>query len=357
MDRWFMTATSLDDSMFWMTEINGHFMKMDLKTNHVEYLRPMCDVKLDFFRASALCVINRVVYFLANRGEFLIKLFIDKNCCDVIPINCEIMQLDIYANIFIDHEELLIFPIFNENYVRIDLKTNRVTKENMRNFLGTNRNIDMQETERILAKNDQYFFDKAYILFSNSRELFVLNRGKTARLITILPDCVGNPVEFEIYENCLYILNSQNAIYKYGNGICEKICNMTGNEYGCVHVTNDILWVFPAYAEDIYKVSLINGKAEKFTNFPKDYQYTAPNNMGKFSYKCRIGGKTYLAMHAGNYIFSIDDATGEGNVEQIIWPSIQEDICEMKYQKRSMLQEVKEALELRDYLYYIEGRP
>ena len=351
-----MTATSLDDYMFWITEMNGHFMKMDLKTNRVEYVQPMCDTKLDIFRGTALCARNRVVYFIVNKGKFLIKLFVDKNYYEMVPIDCESLQLDIYANVFIINEELVIFPVFSEEYVCINMKTNRVVKENIGKLLEKTHNLEGHETGRVLAKNDQYFGDKTYILVSSSRELFVLDREKTARLITILPDCVGTPVEFEIYENCLYILNSQNAVYKYENDVCEKICSMTGREYGCVHVANDILWVFPAYAENIYKVSLKNGKVEKFIDFPKDYQYTAPDNMGKFSYKCRVGGKTYLAMHAGNYIFSIDDATGEGNVEQIIWPSAQDDICEMKYQNRSVLQEVKGELGLQDYLCYIEGR-
>lgn len=34
-----------------------------------------------------------------------------------------------------------------------------------------------------------------------------------------------------------------------------------------------------------------------------DYQYTEPETMGKFFYKCVTDKKTYFSMHSGNYIF------------------------------------------------------
>ena len=44
MDQWFMAAAACGDSIIWITDPGGHFMKLDIKTNRVEYIQPLRDI-------------------------------------------------------------------------------------------------------------------------------------------------------------------------------------------------------------------------------------------------------------------------------------------------------------------------
>jgi len=193
MDQWFMAAAACGDSIIWITDPGGHFMKLDIKTNRVEYIQPLRDMAMQLYRSSVLCVKDRVAYFVANMGKYLIRLFIDGNYFETIQIDCEKMQLDMYAGVLFDGEDLIILPIYSDEYVCINLGTKRVVRKKM--GLEVGKTQIRVGPRQFLAKNDQRFQNKMYLLTSGSRRLVTVYKDIREMCETTLPDCIGEAVD------------------------------------------------------------------------------------------------------------------------------------------------------------------
>ena len=72
--------------------------------------------------------------------------------------------------------------------------------------------------------------------------------------------------------------------------------------------------------------------------------------MGKYFKECRAGEKIYFSMHAGDKIVCIQD--GEIEILHVKWPDTSEDVKELIYQNRKMMEETKGTLNV--FLNYIQ---
>ena len=171
-----------------------------------------------------------------------------------------------------------------------------------------------------------------------------------------LPDEMGEVVDFVNYGDGIIGLNFKNKVVYWNRKECKTLFDKEDEEsgkYGVLHLSNGKLWVFPFYANDIYTISLPDMSFEKYEKFPNDYKYTAPEGMGKFFKKITGKNKTYFAMHSGNYLLSVNDLTGNMEVETLSWPDSDSDLDELNYQGRVLSERL---IPMSTYLKYILQR-
>ncbi|MBQ7920641.1 MAG: hypothetical protein IJ324_11960 [Lachnospiraceae bacterium] len=351
MQRWFISLVGNERYLYWMTEKGGHFMREELKTGNVEYIRPRIKNSLgDVVRSAILCIEDNRAFFVVNGGEKILILDLETDCVKEINIQCANMHLDMFSFSKVIGDEIVLIPTFYHEILFIDINTGVVSRENILKI----------ESESIGFKQAyalNCYFDNNEVIFCSTitQELITYSLTQKKVLKTRkLPSEIGDIVDFVISENRFFFLSSNGIVIEWtitDNRIIFRTDDRVEGGYRVLHMVKDDLWLLPFFEEDIYKVSLKDGSYEQYKDYPMDYRYTAPKTMGKFFKKYSVGEKTYFAMHSGNYMFFINDITGVSGFEKMVWPDLEQDLEELDYQKRKKFSE--QGVSLKFFLKYI----
>lgn len=353
MERWFISSVGNDEYMYWITEIGCHIMRMNVNTNTVEYLQPYMETSIERLGGSATLSMNgNMIYFVIRSGEFLVSYNITTNHAKVIRIDCATMSINMYCFSKVLGDELVVVPIYYPKIIYINVNTGKVSE------------VDILEGGYTEGKLVQFFSltcekNNDNIMFVSSKEYELITYSLLQKKILYkekIPDEMGNIVDFVIYGDGIIGLNSKNKVIYWNHKECRVLFQTENEEtgrYGALHLSNGKLWVFPFYANDIYTISLPDMSFEKYEKFPNDYKYTAPEGMGKFFKKITGKNKTYFAMHSGNYLLSVNDLTGNMEVEMLSWPDSDSDLNELNYQGRVLSERL---IPMSTYLKYILQR-
>lgn len=353
MERWFISLVGNDEYMYWITEICCHIMRMDVSTNTVEYLRPHINTSIGgFVGSAALCMKDNMIYFVVKNGEFLMSYNTTTNHARVVRIDRAESLINMYCFSKVIGDELVVVPIYYPKIIYINVNTGVVSE------------IDILECGDKREGLVQYFSlncrnDGDDITFISPCERKMIIYSMVQRKVLYkekLPDEMGEVVDFVNYGDGIIGLNSKNKVIYWNHKECRVLFQTENEEtgrYGALHLSNGKLWVFPFYANDIYTISLPDMSFEKYEKFPNDYKYTAPEGMGKFFKKITGKDKTYFAMHSGNYLLSVNNLTGNMEVETLSWPDSDSDLDELNYQGRVLSERL---IPMSTYLKYILQR-
>ena len=99
-DRWFISSGRHGDYIYWMTELEGHLMRMHLTELNVEILNPVnyCSI-LDRSAAALICECKGIIYGFVQYGEYLIKYDVRNNKCEYIKIGLADLELNMIASV------------------------------------------------------------------------------------------------------------------------------------------------------------------------------------------------------------------------------------------------------------------
>lgn len=323
LDRWFMSGVIHDNYIIWITEVGGHIMKMNLDDYNIEYIHlEGLETYTDFSGSSVFYQEGDITYFFINKGKRLLLYDDKKKSYRFLELGLEEKYLNMIASITKRNDELFVIPMYDNNLIRINVKTGEVECNNIVNTSIHSNN----EQIPFFAKCNEIVNDVMW-LFPTINSQAIKYKMSTGEIENIdIPDVIGQPINVIGYNNYFFILTIQGDVYCWNeknNEVKKVIDNPTEqkkNVFSIMHIAKNNLWLLPSYGNDIYVYNLKSNFLKKYEFYPDGFKYNAPSCMEKYSYKIQNGLKCYMAMHAGNYIFCIDENTGEGEWVDANWP-------------------------------------
>lgn len=340
LDRWFMTSVNVDNELYWMTELSGHMMKMNIETLRISYVFPKKFPNVsELLRSSFVYSEGEVLYAFLNKGEGLLKYNIKKNACEYIYLGLGDKNLDMCAYVTKYKDELVVIPVYEQSLLRINLVDGMVRCEEIINSGEANRKFAVCE-----VRDEHYIFIATYEFFSILR--YDLETGEVERLLENRN--IKNIVEV-IYEKAkLFFLTADGDVYVIKEQKFEKIYNHSAGileeGYAGFCVVGNKIWIMPLMAKDIIVYDMETSEKQIFACYPNKFKYNAPEKMGKYPYKTKVENKIFFSMHAGNYIFTIDAENGQGQFLEAEWPDEMQDLEEINYQNAGCCDEAAISL-------------
>ncbi len=342
MDRWFISLIEYNNYLYWITEIGGHFMRMDLHNNKVEYMQPEIDGSIDERGLSAvLCRWRNSLFFTVNRGNEILEYDLADNHVKTIKINCGNMNLNMFSYAGVVNGKLIIVPIYHYEIVQIDLEKKTYERVNI---------LDIKEKREGMV---QYYAQNSFTsgsfleLFSTmSNEIVTVDLTNMSIVSKkTLPFMESQIINYIHFGEGLILLDNFNQLYQYENFRSYFLCKLSNVDKGyfSMCIVGSKLWMFPVYDDKIIEISLTDGTIREAEEL-EGICYTAPSCMGKYTAYCKSGNRIYYAMHSGTEIVYLEE---EGaHIHQVEWPNIEEDYKEIRYQKRKVLNEIEVPLSI-----------
>lgn len=324
LDKWFISGVIKNNELFWITEIGGHIMKMDLENHNIKYISYK-DKSLEKIlpHSAMVCADNGTIYAIVNGGEGLLIICEEESTYKYIRLGLEKKYLNMFAFAQKYNEELIIVPMFDSNLLRINIVTEEIKYETI---LSHGDNINDNEIIQYFAHCDIITEDIIWIFSYQTSEVIQYKFHTSEKEYYGLPNEIGKPRDVIAYNEKFYILNSIGDVYSWDlkSGKTEKVfvnpIRATEGGFSVLHIAQNKLWVFPSYENAIFVYNMESQEIKCFDQYPEDFAYCAPKEMGKYTYKIQDKSKCYFAMHAGNYILYVDQETGEGKWIDAHWP-------------------------------------
>lgn len=323
LDRWFMSGVIHDNYMIWITEIGGHIMKMNLDNYNIEYIHlEGLETYTDFSGSSVFYQEGDISYFFINKGKRLLLYDDKKQSYRFLELGLEKKYLNMIASITKRNDELFVIPMYDNDLIRINIKTGDVECKSIANtsIYSSNEKIPF------FAKCNEIDNDVMWLFPTiNSQAIkYKMSTGESEYID--IPDVIEQPINVIGYNNEFYLLTLQGDVYCWNdksNEVKKIIDNPTEQKkdaFSVIHIAHNNLWLLPSYGNDIYVYNMKRNVLKKFELYPDEFKYNAPTCMGKYTYCIKNGSKCYMAMHAGNHIFCIDENTGESEWVDPKWP-------------------------------------
>lgn len=360
MDKWFLSQSIVGNYMYWMTNNDSLLMRMDLTDHKVKYITPLLDESLnEMIRSSMLGIFDDNIVCVLNKGKHIMMTDINDGHSEIIPINCEALNLDMFSASFISDNFLYILPMYSPYMININLKTRKVNKNNILNI------SESRELIQFFSLNSQK--DKEYLFFiSCITNEFIKYDWKNNIVLEEIPISIHDDtvVNFTNYCNDIYFLTSKGQILKMNKNtksIDTVFCISPSSEHQYLQffVDDKIAFLFPSYADNIVKVDLSSRTSEILVDLPLDYGYYAPKSMAKFWKSTETERYVVFSMHSGNYILQYDKEKKKMNFIAPIWLSENDYLCELSkinrivyYEAGTTLQEFMELLSMKGDNYY-----
>jgi hypothetical protein len=353
LDRWFIEGVKRGDELFWVTEIGGHIMKLNVNNRQAEYV--IVDGIDDDMSSSAFAYEeNDILYIIVNHGKKLVMLSKDNKLLKSIDLGFEKKYLNLYAFVGKYGDELIIVPRCDNEIIRVNIMTDAVHTENI--ITNSEKESD-NEIKAVYAKCDIVENGKLYIFPTDTMEMIQYDLKTAEKTYIKLPELMGRPSNVIKYETSFYVLNDEGCVCSWDDksGRCEKIFdNQKGkaNDFSLIYAFANRLWIMPGYEDDIYTMDIGKREIECFKSYPEKFAYSAPKTMGKYTARIEDENKCYFTMHAGNYIFYIDKKSGEGKWLETKWPTEKETLSYMLTNGFTVVKE--NEVTLNTFVEYIE---
>lgn len=342
--NWFISMVSDEKYLYWITEINGHFMKMNLQDNSISYMT-LPNVPMTMKATAALSINQSFIFYTSNNGEEIIRYDRENGSTKVFNIACQDKNLNMSTFSGVINNDLVIVPTYGNSILYMNIYNGKVQL-----YPLINASNEMKQCFSLNAyrNNDNIkifsWIDDEWIDFSLEKRK-VVNRKK-------MPKEIGKVVYFERYDEKFLLINECNELIMMDGEKYSKLTQFDTEpgKCGIFHVANDKVWAMPFWGDKIYLYLLKEGRVQEFVNYPKDYGYFAIEDMAKITNECTANGKTYFAMHSGTHIFCVDDKSGQGYFIDAKWPEAEQIINEMSYRNFPLTEEMIDVTEYLNYL-------
>lgn len=352
----FSTCIMIGEKIYSST-CNGNFLiTVNVNESKLDYIHGLKKYR-DFVADEMICDGDNI-YILEVNGSRLMKYNIRGKNCEYLKIGCEGRGCDNYS-VFAKYEKnIYIIPKYKDTIIKIDLDTGKRI-ENKRKYLSNNQN----KYEENLNSNVCFEFglqsDNLIWLFLCNDRLIVcydmkLKKWEKYDMPLKMDDCIHG---FK-YEEKIYLLGSKGIIYcwdtKDYSFVIIADCRRDGsyfNEFGRIIIVNEIIYLLPALGKEILKIYLETGEKEIYHCYPKDFQYCAPQNWGKYYGYCENEEYYFIAMRSANYILVINKKTGKTSWIKPDMPSDRERFAIYREYKKLLNENDWSKEELIMYLY------
>lgn len=345
MDKWFVSAVICGEYMYWITEINGHFMKMNINTNKVSFCYPEGLKNRVISRSTFVCCKDNILYAIAEKGKWLIKYNVTDNCCEYLELNQENINLDLYAGSYIKDELLFVIPVLSSNIIAININNGKVE------YISYGEEDDRESLDKIYSAGNSVLIDNE-IIFSKYEYfcLYELSMNDLTCVNKYENKTIKNVVSIAYDSNAVIILTEKGDVFALKNGEYCKMYDGNTNEeafkYNVLCKCDSKLWIMPGFGQDILCINELDNSINIYDYYPNSFVYDAPSGMAKYTHIVESDDIIYFAMHAGNDILAINKKSGDLLFLNVRWPSVDEWNNEIIFQRKPFFVEGQIALDV-----------
>lgn len=311
---WFMSGAVIDNNIYFITEEYGDLIKIDVETYKAQYI--YMEDELTMPLSAVIFADNEYIYAILAKGKYLLKYSVFSGSKERFYLGLESKWLNITASVLKIEKELIIVPILSNSIVHVNTITGEVTE--------TVINADeYQKGERFFAKCSERYGKNIWLFSNGTKEIIQYNIYTKERLCHAYPKGITKVMDVENWHDSFYILDALGNVFVWKpDSFMEVILRskLQENEVSTFHVADDRIWLMPAFGKEIICYDTKSKKCKIQEYYPKGFLYTASIEMEKYPQKIRTDQRCYFSMHSGNYIFYVDQKTGEGKWADVIWP-------------------------------------
>lgn len=334
MERWFISLIEHKGFLYWITEWGHHFMKMNLKSKVIEYMRPKIDERLDGENGAAiLCCWQDKLIYTVDHGERILLYDLVEDAIETIHIACGRMYLNMFSFAEVIDSKLIIVPTCHPDFFVFDLEER--TGYSINPLALLNSGFQQYYAKTVLTDESGI---TVFSVTTNEMVSFSIDKGISIIFRTKYEGNIDNIINFVPYKDSFCFLDSQNRVYLLdGNHFfCVRQLSESAEAYMLMDYWDEKMIFLPLY-EDVPKCLQFEDNSVIDMHELKDVKYTADAIMGKYSGKCSAGNRTFFAMHAGNCIVYLEK--DKLSILNAIWPEREDDMKELFYQKRMNISE------------------
>ncbi len=357
----FLSCTIFQDKLYFISEAEHILMRMDINSGKIECIDNPIMYHIDeciygkWKLADRMVSFDGKVYILEADGGQLIEYFVSENRQRCFDISCSAYGCSNNAAFTIYKNRAYIFPSFLNKIVIVNLNSGEITyKQNFCTDIlykfSNEGNIPPKlfSCGSRIGNCEWIFLQYGKEVLEYDLEAEVIRRHK-------IPGVINGCVHAEWKENLFYILDLDGRLFswdvKTGNIEQWLLEKKAYPEYREMVVTDKKIWILPDFGEDILLIDKKTKKMQKYSNYPSDFSYDAPQEYSKYYVHCEDEGYYYFSMHSGNYIFSVEKKSGR---ERWIRPYFEEKEEIFKYYCKNniCIEENKCGFFLPDYVNY-----
>lgn len=317
MNHLFASCALIENEMYFISETENVFQKIDVNTGIVEYLNnPKGYLPLTWEISDLMLAYQKCIYIFELNGNKILEYSIEKNTCRYFNINCNKFEGGNYAAVAAYKDKIYIIPSFVNTLIIIDLETETLIKKE--NVFHTGERL--LGTDNLTCRVFTYGFQEGnHLWLFTEMERVVIDYDLEIGDYRIyrFPEMINKCVHAVYKDEKFYILDMNGGVYIWDilNDRTYEIKKGESEDrtlyYKRLIVTKSQIWILPCCGKEITIISMGDWKNTYYSNYPKDFCYIGTENMGKYYGYCENSKFYYFAMHSGNYILSIEKESGK----------------------------------------------
>lgn len=347
MGFWFNSSAIYKGYMYWLTEIDGAFMRLNLKSKKAEYLIPNNKKMMpNLSSGNVLLILNGVIYGFAQGGDYFYAYDLENNYCKTVYFGKKKEILHCIANCKA-MGDFIYFVASYSNYVyRLNIKD--AILETICQIEDEGKKTSLEYINAVTF-DDMASEELSFFSIRNNRIYTVKIGDNSVKYFDINVKRLFYSAKRD-KDGKWYLLSSNNELFSWDSNVLNELCGLKDEE-SCLFFTvrNNIVWFLPFLGTDIKCFNINEKRWQTFSNYPEGFTYDNPNtaNWGKYGLYSSDETYEYFAMHCGNDIFSIDEH-GNGAFVRTAFPENEEQTSYLIRSKEFLVE--KEHIGLSDYI-------
>lgn len=314
----FYASCILEEDMFFFTEKENIFMKMDMRSFKTEIIYFDDKVKENSGGNLPVFMLSKgnSIYKLQHDGEKLIEYEIETGEVFNYEIGEKGKLWGNFCCVSAYGNYLYLFPGYSSEIIKIDLLNRKIVEK--KNILEINSNLGNLDKDCLYWEKGYKISGKKIALFTRKRrDVLIYNLEKDDYEINFMPEEMEGIVDICSTEEGIYVLSSHNSLYlwNYKDSILKLLTHVPEirdkNYFGEMISTTEKIIVLPCLGDDIY---IYNKQKNTFTiykNYPADFGYNGYTTAwSKYNNMCESKEYVYYPMRLSNYILQIEKNKG-----------------------------------------------
>lgn len=347
--RWYISCVSDENYIYFVTEKNCVFTRLNPLDGKLEFLFPSNLKELPALGYSAVAAIdNGFLYGFAQSGKYFWKFNLKDYHVTLFDVGLQKYLLNMFSFAEVQGNEFYFVPKYGTSAFKIDIFDGTVTSIQL--FPTKSEEIKWEVTSGTTKVQDKvYCFnttDSLMGIYDIASDTVEVQRYASEKLS---PTCVY------YYKKFFYILTLQGDVFSYDlSGGTLHLVRLSdskmNSEFGTMYIVKDSMWLLPSRGVRALVRNLSTGEERVSVSYPPEYKYDFFNTRecGKICAGTAFQGKYYTSMHCANEILYIDEEGAEHFLKPV-WPDPQENKQYFSFfEKQTYFQEYE--IGLRSYL-------
>lgn len=304
-DYTFVDCDIYNQEIYFFTEKEPAFCKMDIRTCKVSYIESFEKQGPDVFlhKSVMVLVVENKLYSLDRGGRYLLVYDFQQDTYKNIEIGCNFESSANFISMNRYKNSVLIFTKKQNLLVKVDCESDGVTKKEL---------LEKEMGHLNLSCSCQVG-DEVLLFQEDVSEVIIYNAGNDNISKIKLNKKMMGCKDVKWQNGSFYILCQNNviALWNRKDNVLNEIDKIGEIEGGMLFVVNEYICILPSQGDDIYLYNIVMDKVERYKDYPQDFSYVVPGEWKKYIRFCEGKDRYYIAMRASNYMLSLNKSDGE----------------------------------------------